>query len=204
MRGRHRAVALALACALLAASPEPPFTARVKSIVDGDTLVVSREQSLEVRVRLFGIDCPEGDQPYGDRARAELAELVKGREVRVEPTDRDDWGRTVARISVGGLDVNAELVRAGAAWVFLRYSHDPKLIALESEARAAHRGLWGLADPVPPWDWRHPEKASFKCGAKHSCREMKSCAEARFYLRKCGVTSLDGNGDGVPCASLCR
>ena len=138
-----------VACALLAASHDPPFTARVKSVVDGDTLVVSREPSLEVRIRLFGIDCPEGDQPYGDRARAELAEWVQGREVRVEPTDRDDWGRTVARISVGEIDVNAELVRSGAAWVFLRYKHDPKLIALESEARAAHRGLWGSQSPFP-------------------------------------------------------
>jgi endonuclease YncB( thermonuclease family) len=193
-----------IACALLAASHEPPFTAHVKSVVDGDTLVVSRDQPLEVRIRLFGIDSPEGDQPYGDRARAELAELVKGREVRVEPVDRDDWGRTVARVSVGELDVNAELVRAGAAWVFLRYTHDPKLIALESEARAAHRGLWALAEPVPPWDWRHLAKTSFKCGAKHACREMTSCAEAHFYLEKCGVKSLDGNGDGRPCASLCR
>src|SRR4029434_10027091 len=109
---------------------------------------------------------------------------------------RDDWGRTVARISVAGLDVNAELVRAGAAWVFLRYTRETKLIALESEARPAHRGLWGLAKPVPPWDWRQPEKTSFKCGAKRSCREMKSCAEARFYLGKCGVTSIDWTCDG--------
>jgi hypothetical protein len=33
---------------------------------------------------------------------------------------------------------------------------------------------------------------------------MVSCAEARFYLERCGVASLDGDGDGVPCASLCR
>ena len=204
MRGRHRAVAFALACALLAASHEPPFTARVKSIVDGDSLYVSITPSHEVEVRLFGIDCPEGDQPYGEQAREALTGLVSGHEVRVEPVDRDSYGRTVARISVGGRDVNAELVRAGAAWVYRKYTQDPKLIAFEAEARAAHRGLWGLAEPVPPWDWRHPEKASFKCGAKRSCREMKSCAEARFYLKKCGVSGLDGNGDGVPCASLCR
>jgi endonuclease YncB( thermonuclease family) len=210
VRGRHRAVALALACALLAASHEPPFTAHVKSVVDGDSLFVSIAPSHEVEVRLFGIDCPEGDQPYGNQAREALAGLVSGREVRVEPVDRDSYGRTVARISVGERDVNAELVRAGAAWVYRRYTDDPKLIALESEARAAHRGLWGLegAAPVPPWDWRHGKKtetaAASKCGAKHYCREMKSCAEARFFLEKCGVKSLDGDGDGRPCASLCR
>lgn len=210
MRGRHRAVALALACALLAASHEPPFTAHVKKVVDGDSLFVSFAGSHEVEVRLFGIDSPEGDQPYGNRAREALAGLVAGREITVQPVDRDSYGRTVARVSVGERDVNAELVRAGAAWVYRRYTDDAKLLALESEARAAHRGLWGLegAAPVPPWDWRHgkktTEEAAFKCGAKHSCREMKSCAEALFYLEKCGVKSLDGNGDGRPCSSLCR
>ena len=80
----------------------------------------------------------------------------------MQPIDRDGYGRTVARVSVGELDVNAELVRAGAAWVYRRYTDDPKLLALESEARAAHRGLWGLEGPapVPPWDWRHGRKAA--------------------------------------------
>jgi hypothetical protein len=31
---------------------------------------------------------------------------------------------------------------------------------------------------------------------------MASCEEAKFYLTVCGVKRLDG--DGVPCASLCR
>jgi hypothetical protein len=34
--------------------------------------------------------------------------------------------------------------------------------------------------------------------------EMVSCAEARFYLKECGLARLDGDGDGVPCESLCR
>jgi hypothetical protein len=33
---------------------------------------------------------------------------------------------------------------------------------------------------------------------------MTSCAEARFHLEQCGLADLDGDGDGVPCASLCR
>jgi hypothetical protein len=45
---------------------------------------------------------------------------------------------------------------------------------------------------------------SFKCGAKRFCKDMNSCAEARFYLTKCGAKGLDGNRDGIPCNSLCR
>lgn len=44
----------------------------------------------------------------------------------------------------------------------------------------------------------------FQCGAKRYCGEMKSCAEARFFLTHCGLTRLDGNNDGVPCEALCR
>ena len=42
-----------------------------------------------------------------------------------------------------------------------------------------------------------------ECAGKRTCGEMTDCAEARFYLSKCGLTRLDGNGDGVPCESLC-
>jgi hypothetical protein len=44
----------------------------------------------------------------------------------------------------------------------------------------------------------------FTCGKKRTCRQMDSCEEARFYLETCGVRSLDGNSDGVPCNGLCQ
>jgi hypothetical protein len=37
------------------------------------------------------------------------------------------------------------------------------------------------------------------CGGKKVCKEMSSWAEARYYLNTCGVTSLDGDSDGIPC-----
>jgi len=41
------------------------------------------------------------------------------------------------------------------------------------------------------------------CGAKWKCGQMDSCAEAYHYLNECGVGRLDGDGDGVPCESIC-
>ncbi len=41
------------------------------------------------------------------------------------------------------------------------------------------------------------------CGSKTKCGEMISCAEALYYLNTCKVTRLDGDGDGVPCESIC-
>lgn len=43
-----------------------------------------------------------------------------------------------------------------------------------------------------------PEE-NFTCAGKEVCREMTSCAEARFYLTQCGQKSLDGDSDGIPC-----
>ena len=43
-----------------------------------------------------------------------------------------------------------------------------------------------------------------ECGSKRTCKQMADCAEARHYLNDCGVSSLDGDGDGMPCEKLCR
>ncbi len=70
--------------------------------------------------------------------------------------DEDRYGRAVGRVRVGAVDVNAEMVRRGAAWVYQRYTRDPALLRTEAEARTARRGLWALpeAQRVPPWEWR--------------------------------------------------
>ena len=206
-----------LALALVAAPPNAVFTARVVKIVDGDTISVQVAGKGAQKVRLVDIDTPEHDQPYGREARQALATLVSGREVRLETHGSDDYGRLLARVFIGDVDVNAELVRGGAAWVFRKYSDDAELLALEREARAEKRGLWALpaSERVPPWQWRHPDAtakpaakpakdAPLRCGAKTLCREMTSCAEARFYLEKCGVKRLDGDRDGMPCSALCK
>lgn len=213
------------------------LSGRVVSISDGDTLTVLKGGREQVKVRLSDIDTPEGGQPYGSRARAELSELAFGRDVRVAVRDTDRYGRTVGRVFVGSFDVNAEMVRRGAAWVYRQYSSDAALLALEAEAKAAKKGLWALPDAerVPPWEWRADARtaragpgqpaaapalapapiaapparsssaaSSFTCGAKQYCREMSSCAEARFYLTQCGLTRLDRDNDGIPCESICR
>lgn len=39
----------------------------------------------------------------------------------------------------------------------------------------------------------------YKCSGKIYCSEMTSCAEAKFYLRNCPGTKMDGDNDGIPC-----
>lgn len=129
---------------------------RVVAVVDGDTLTVLTSEKKQVRIRLAGIDTPEHDQPYGSRAKQALSALAFSKDVRVTVVDYDRYGRAVGRVHVGETDVNAQLVREGAAWVFTRYNDDPKLVTIEADARAAKRGLWALPESqrIPPWEWR--------------------------------------------------
>jgi endonuclease YncB( thermonuclease family) len=140
------------------ARPEPPLPVwRVVSVHDGDTLRAIDEGKAEQRIRLHGIDAPERGQPFGNVARDRLAALTMGQAVAVDVEDRDRYGRTVARLEAGGLDVCRQMVADGLAWHYTRYSDDERLAAAEREARAARRGLWRDAAPVAPWDWRASE-----------------------------------------------
>lgn len=126
---------------------------RVVKIADGDTLTILVDGQQE-KIRLSDIDTPERKQPFGTRAKQALAGMTFGKTFSVETNARDRYGRIIGRINVDGLDVNAELVRLGYAWVYRRYSNDAQLLYLEKIARTERLGLWADSNPIPPWEWR--------------------------------------------------
>ena len=134
------------------------LTGQVVSITDGDTLRVLVDQR-EVVIRLDQIDAPEKRQPFGQQSRQSLADLTFQKSARVVTHGQDRYGRTIGTIFIDDQDVNAEQVRRGMAWVYLRYARDPALSVLEQDARQAHRGLWVDPSPLPPWDWRKQQRA---------------------------------------------
>jgi endonuclease YncB( thermonuclease family) len=124
--------------------------------IDGDTLVIGG-----VRVRLEGIDAPETGQTCGGRelsswacgtaALEALAGLVAGQRVSCTGSGYDVYGRLLASCTAAGRELNAEMVRNGLAWAFVRYSQ--RYAALEAEARSRLIGIWrGSAEP--PWSFR--------------------------------------------------
>lgn len=157
------------------------FAGRVLEVTDGDTVVVARGRG-QVDVRVFGIDAPEGAQPYGREARALLSKRVLGRLIDVEMKDVDTYGRIVGIISLAGVNIGEDLVRDGAAWHYAQYSDDAGLAAAEREARAAKRGLWNAPAPQPPWTFRStssgaparlPTSPRSDVGLYHGNRESK-------------------------------
>jgi len=126
----------------------------VVSIQDGDTLTIHVSHEM-VRIRLIDSDAPEKKQAFGSRSRQSLGEICAGRKARVDDRGLDRYGRTLGQVTCDGVDANAEQVRRGMAWAYVKYApKDSPLYGMEAEAHAARRGLWQDANPVAPWDWR--------------------------------------------------
>lgn len=205
---------------------------KVIDVSDGDTFICFTDENEQVKVRLAGIDAPELSQPYGDRSKQSLFRLISSEMVRLDVRETDRYGRSVARVTRGdGLDISAEQVRLGSAWVYRKHQPDKPLLLLEVGAKKRQLGLWALAssDQVPPWEWRQTmqtgstaqvlvpatparqtsfsqvesSSGGFNCSTLKRCGQM-SCAEARYQLIQCGNPYLDGDGDGIPCERQCR
>jgi endonuclease YncB( thermonuclease family) len=130
----------------------------VTSVVDGDTVDVRLFDGQAVRVRLEGIDAPERGAPLALEARNAARVLLFGQDVSLRATAVDRYGRLVARVSVQARDSSLELVRAGLACHFRRYSSDAGLARAQQQARAAAVGVWaaGARRPAACDDERAP------------------------------------------------
>ena len=95
--------------------------------------------AVEHKIRLHGIDAPEGGQAYGNAAKSHLSNLVAGRSVRVKWKSRDKYGRILGVVYVDGKDVNLEMLKTGFAWHYKRFDSTP------AYAHAERAGWWGEA-----------------------------------------------------------
>ncbi|HZW12151.1 MAG TPA: thermonuclease family protein [Noviherbaspirillum sp.] len=116
------------------------------------TLLVDRQP---LKVRLANIDAPEKSQPFGQRSKQSLSDLCFKKDATYQVQNADRYGRTVAIVTCGGVQVNRAQVERGMAWVYPKYNRDAFLPDLQVKAEAARRGLWVDKSPTPPWDFRH-------------------------------------------------
>lgn len=115
----------------------------VKDVADGDTVSL---QTGEV-VRLIGIDAPEAGQPGADISKDYLTLLIKSKNVKVEGTGKDKYGRLLAYVYYKDIFVNAEILRHGYAVVRYYGPKEPywkKFKKIEKEAEKNKRGLWAF------------------------------------------------------------
>jgi micrococcal nuclease len=132
-----------------------PSEGMVARVIDGDTIVLTSG----VKIRYLLMNAPEitngHNDCYGSNASQFNSDLVLGKTVQLgyDVQCQDMYGRTLAYVSVGGTEVNSLMVERGYACVL----HIPpdgdsradEFEALQADARAAGRGLWGACNPIP-------------------------------------------------------
>ena len=201
--------------------------ARVSVVVDGDTIALADRR----RVRLLQIDTPEPGtgECYSRAAGRELRSLLPdGATVTLEADARldrvDAYGRLLRYVRRGGANLNLELVRRGAATVWLyqgeRGRYAAQLLAAGQAARRARRGLWGAcpnavwnplgpattdggAAPTPPrgivgggCDPSYPTVCIPPPPPDLDCSDID---HRRFRVVQPDPHRFDGEGDGIGC-----
>ena len=137
------------------------YQAKVVKVKDGDTITVLRKDKTQVDIRIEAVDAPESGQPFGKLAKQGVSKGIFGKVVLVRKTGRDEkYNRDIATIEFEGKDLSTELVKAGLAWNYDRYSKSDELPKLQAEAKKSKRGLWSDSNPVEPWLFRRQKKSS--------------------------------------------
>jgi endonuclease YncB( thermonuclease family) len=148
-------LSVAMTFAAFAREPAVPIIGRA-SVIDGDTIEIRGQ-----RIRLFGIDAPEGRQTCtdaqgttyrcGQKAAQALDYRISDGVVTCEPKDRDRYGRIVAVCRAYGEDLSAWMAGLGWALAFRRYSM--QYVPAEKLAERRKAGMWS-GEFMPPWEFR--------------------------------------------------
>lgn len=162
---RERPIARLFACVGLAlglgaCGPVAPSIEGRASVIDGDTLDIHGR-----RIRLWGVDAPEGRQDCqvdgrayrcGQLAANRLDQRLQGKVVSCFEKDIDRYDRMIAQCDVDGEDVGGWLVRQGLAVRYARYAGTAYLIE-EAAARRDQAGVWAGTFEQPE-DWRREDR----------------------------------------------
>lgn len=150
---------IVLACSLLCCNstvteePGSVIHGKVIAVKNGDTIEILYDRKA-LRFRLAHIDCPEirKSQPFGRAATQKASDLCFGQEVRVLHEGKfDRYGSLIAEIiNAENQNVNKEMMRAGLAWHYVKYSSDNDYVNLEIGARKNKMGIWAEDNPTPP------------------------------------------------------
>lgn len=169
-------------------------------VTDGDTATVLLPDNSQKKVRFWGIDAPESKQDFGQVAKKKLSDLIFQKEVKVEVSETDRYGRAIGKVYVDSTYVNLEMVIAGLAWHYAQYApNDTELAEAEKFARSLKRGLWGGNSHIAPWEFRKnkPQKEESASKTTTETVPLQSLEEISILSVKDSDSLLVKTSDGT-------
>lgn len=127
---------------------------KVISVTDGDTFTLLTSNKQQMKIRLYGIDCPEIGQDYGQQAREYLGDLIFFDTVQIVSKGLDADGLTLGIVTIFNMNVNERMLQQGLAWHYSKYDNNPLWSAYANKAKQLRKGLWTNPNAIPPWEWR--------------------------------------------------
>lgn len=174
-----------LALTLGSSAQAETLTGRAVTVFDGDSFVLLSGEK-QISIRLAEIDTPEVGQDWFENAHRALETKIVRRQVRVDVTDIDRYGRSVGTVWRGERNINREMIAEGHAWAYRQYLRDESLMEVEAAARDAAIGLWSLPDPTAPWRWRRQrQNEGERPAAAQDCRikgNISSSGERIYHV----------------------
>jgi endonuclease YncB( thermonuclease family) len=113
-------------------------------VIDGDTFVFQTDEG-SLKVRMFGTNAPERDQPFSKESADFLTQYLD-KEATIKASGVDRYSRTLGVLYVDGKDINLLSIKNGYAWHFKRYNNEISYAQAEEYAKNNRY-------PVPPWKW---------------------------------------------------
>ncbi|MBD3238642.1 MAG: hypothetical protein GF332_03325 [Candidatus Moranbacteria bacterium] len=199
----------------------------VIKVTDGDTIWVKINARQE-KIRMIGLDTPETVDPrkpvqcFGQQASNQAKKLLKNQKVRLEadPTqgERDKYNRLLRYVYLeNGTLYNQYMIEQGYAYEYtynVPYKYQKQFKQAEQQARQRKRGLWADQACASPSTINKASSGSssksqdssshFSCDCQLTCRQIKSCAQAKYLLKDCSCLKLDRDQDGIPCENICE
>ena len=128
-------------------APALPTTATASRIVDGDTFELDTGQA----VRLYGISCPDYNEPFYEEATDFTTEFIENQTVALEYEsgyESDKFDRLLVYAIVDDQNLNIELARAGLAEVVIyekrrKLIYEDELLEAQTYAKENKLGIWG-------------------------------------------------------------
>ena len=123
---------------------EFPKEAKVKRVIDGDTIELTNDQI----VRLVGVNAPNNNEEYEEKATEYTKNLIEGKKVKLEydTYKSDRFGRILAYVIIDNKNLAMELVKRGLARVSIYEKRKPliyqeQLLQAQNQAKRNKLGL---------------------------------------------------------------